>query len=171
MTQADKVQYSARMPSTGDRNNDPARSEDSRPDIKRSPSGAAGVGTNTQLAMRDHLAVLDLVQAYFRGIYEGKPDSLREVFHDNARVEDMITGAFRSRSVDEYLLAVSSRQSPLAAGDVFAMAPISIEVLNDVATVTAELRFLGNHFFNVLSLLRCDGQWLITHKLFGRAGQ
>jgi hypothetical protein len=38
-----------------------------------------------------------------------------------------------------------------------------------MATVTAELHFLGNHFYNVLSLLRCDGRWLIMHKLFGFA--
>jgi hypothetical protein len=40
-----------------------------------------------------------------------------------------------------------------------------------MATVTAELRFLGNHYYNLLSLLRCDEGWLITHKLFGATTQ
>ena len=119
--------------------------------------------------MSDHQAVRDLANNYLRSIYEGNTRGLREVFHPNARVEDMVTGTFRSRSADEYIQAVGSRQSPSAAGEAFTMKPMAVEVLGDMATVTAELRFLGNHFYNVLSLLRCDGQWLIAHKLFGVA--
>lgn len=117
--------------------------------------------------MIEHQAVLDLTQRYLRGIYEGDVDCLREVFHTNARIEDMVSGTFRSRNVADYINAVGSRQSPSAHGEPFRMAPVSIGIWADMATVTAELRFLGNHFFNVLSMLRCDGKWLITHKLFG----
>jgi hypothetical protein len=121
--------------------------------------------------MSEHQAVLELAQKYLRSIYEGNPQELREVFHPNARVEDMVTGSFRSRSAEQYIQAVASRQSPAEAGEAFTMAPLAISVLGDIATVTAELRFLGNHFYNVLSLLRCDGSWLITHKLFGTVRQ
>lgn len=119
--------------------------------------------------MSDHQAVLDLAHKYLRGIYEGNTQELHDVFHPGARVEDMVTGTFRSRSADQYIQAVGSRQSPSAAGEPFTMAPLAIDVLGDMATVTAELRFLGNHYYNVLSLLRCDEGWLITHKLFGAA--
>ena len=121
--------------------------------------------------MSDHQAILDLAHKYLRGIYEGNTQRLHEVFHPNARVEDMVTGTFRSRSADQYIQAVASRQSPSAAGEAFTMAPLAIDVLGDMATVTAELRFLGNHYYNVLSLLRCDEGWLITHKLFGPPSQ
>jgi hypothetical protein len=86
-------------------------------------------------------------------------------------VEDRITGSFRSRSAAEYIQAVASRQSPLVAGEPFTMAPMTIQVLGDTAVATAELRFLGNHYFNVLSLLRGDDGWRIAHKLFGSAGK
>lgn len=119
--------------------------------------------------MHDDQAVLDLVSKYLRSVYEGNTQGLREVFHPNARVEDMVTRSFRSRSADQYIEAVGSRQSPLAAGEPFTMAPRAIEVLGDMATVTVELHFLGNHFYNVLSLLRCEGRWFIMHKLFGSA--
>lgn len=119
--------------------------------------------------MTDHQAVLDLAYRYLRGVYTGDTQALHEVFHANARVEDTVTGSLRSRSADEYIQAVGARQSPSAAGEAFTMAPLNIHVLGDMATVTAELRFLGNHFYNVLSLLRCDGHWLIMHKLFGPA--
>lgn len=120
--------------------------------------------------MNNHRAVLDLVEQYLRGIYEGNVAQLRAVFHPDARVQDMVTGTFRSRSADEYIRGVASRQSPAAAGEPFTMSPISIDVLGDMAVATAELRFLGNHYFNVLSLLRTDGRWLIVHKSFGPPG-
>jgi Putative lumazine-binding len=118
--------------------------------------------------MSDHQAVLDLANKYLRGVYEGNTQALREVFYPDARVEDMVTGTFRSRSVEQYIEGVAARQSPSAAGEAFAMAPLDVTVLGDIATITAELHFLGNHFYNVLSLLRSDSGWRITHKLFGK---
>lgn len=118
--------------------------------------------------MGSHQDVLNLAERYLLAIYEGDTAKLHAVFHPNARVEDTVTGAFRSRFADEYIEGVGSRQSPKAAGEPFSMSPVSITCLGDMAIVTAELRFLGNHYFNVLSLLRVDGQWLITHKQFGR---
>jgi ketosteroid isomerase-like protein len=112
-------------------------------------------------------AVLELANRYLRSIYEGDTQTLREVFLPDARVEDMVTGSFRSRTASQYVEAVGSRQSPRAAGEAFTMSVLSIHVLGDMATVTAELRFLGNHYYNVLSLLRCDDRWRIAHKLFG----
>lgn len=120
--------------------------------------------------MNDHQAVLDLTTTYLRAIYEGDVAALRGVFHASARVEDAVTGAFRSRSADEYVQGVASRQSPQAAGEAFTMAPVSVEVLGDMAVVVASLRFLGNHYINILSLARIHDQWLIVHKLFGAAG-
>jgi hypothetical protein len=119
--------------------------------------------------MSSHQAVLDLVEQYLLGIYEGNVAQLRNIFHPNARVEDTVTGTFRSRSAEEYLQGVGSRQSPAAAGEPFTMSPRSIEVVGDMAIATADLRFLGNHYFNILSWLRIDGHWLIVHKLFGPA--
>jgi hypothetical protein len=118
--------------------------------------------------MSDHQAVLDLAHTYLRGVYEGNTQALRKVFHPDARVEDLVTGSFRSRNVAQYLEGVAARQSPSAAGEAFTMTPLAIQVLGDMATITAELHFLGNDFYNVLSLLRVDGGWLIMHKLFGR---
>lgn len=117
--------------------------------------------------MTDHEAVIELANQYLRGIYEGDTQALHAVFLPDARVEDRVTGSFRSRTADQYVAAVGSRQSPQAAGESFNMRVLSVQVLGDMATVTAELRFLGNHFYNVLSLLRHEDKWRIAHKLFG----
>jgi hypothetical protein len=114
-----------------------------------------------------HQALLDLAEQYLLGIYEGNAAQLREVFHPAARVVDTVTGTFRSRSADEYIQGVATRQSPVAAGEAFTMSPMSIDVVGDMAVVTADLRFLGNHYINVLSWMRVDGRWLIVHKSFG----
>ena len=96
--------------------------------------------------MTDHEAVLELANHYLRGVYEGDTQALHAVFLPDARVEDRVTGSFRSRTADQYVAAVGSRQSPQAAGESFHMSVLSIHVLGDMATVTAELRFLGNHY-------------------------
>lgn len=117
--------------------------------------------------MNDHQDVLDVALRYLRGIYEGNTAALHEVFRESARVEDAVSGKFRSRSAAEYIAGVASRQSPAAAGEDFTMSVLSIDVLGDMALVTADLRFLGNRYFNMLSLLRDEGRWRIAHKLFG----
>jgi hypothetical protein len=121
--------------------------------------------------MNHHQAILELANQYLHGIYEGNTQALHAAFLPGARVEDVVTGSFRSRTVDQYVDAVGSRRSPRAAGESFNMSVQSIHVLGDMATVTAELHFLGNHYYNVLSLLRCDDQWRIAHKLFGPPAQ
>lgn len=106
------------------------------------------------------------MQRYFQGIHEGDVEVLREVFHTAARIEDAYDGGLRSRSVEQYLSAVASRRSPQAAGEPLRMQTLSIEAHAGIATVSAELRFLGAHYYNALSLLDCDGRWRIVHKLF-----
>ncbi|WP_445143361.1 nuclear transport factor 2 family protein [Dyella sp. Tek66A03] len=49
------------------------------------------------------------MRKYVRRIDEWNAEGLRDVFHPNARVEDVTAGAFRSRSADVYMLLVASR--------------------------------------------------------------
>jgi hypothetical protein len=121
--------------------------------------------------MSERTARQALMQRYFRGIHEGDVEALREVFHRDARIEDAYAGGLRSRSVEQYLSAVASRQSPNAAGEPLRMQVLSIEAHAGIATVGAELRFLGGHYYNALSLLDCDGRWRIVHKLFAAANE
>lgn len=117
--------------------------------------------------MSSHDAVLGVMHTYFDSIYTGNADGLRAVFLPDAKVTDNVQGQLRVRSAEEYILAVASRKSPHALGERQAMNAISIEVLDGVASVTARLEMLGQRYFNVLSLLKQDGRWVIVHKLFG----
>ena len=83
--------------------------------------------------MTDHEVVIELANQYLRGIYEGDTQALRAVFLPDARVEDRVTGSFRSRTADQYVAAVGSRQSPQAAGESFNMRVLSVQVLGDMA--------------------------------------
>ncbi|MFC4527200.1 nuclear transport factor 2 family protein [Dyella halodurans] len=117
--------------------------------------------------MSSHDAVLGVMHAYFDSIYTGNADGLRAVFLAEAKVSDNVQGQLRVRSAEEYIEAVASRKSPHALGERQTMSAISINVLDGVASVTARVEMLGQRYFNVLSLLRHNGRWLIVHKLFG----
>lgn len=119
--------------------------------------------------MSERPAIQALMQRYFRGIHEGDVEALRDVFHPDARIEDAYAGGLRTRNVEQYLSAVASRRSPQAAGEPLRMQTLSIDAHAGIATVCAELRFLGGHYHNALSLLDCRGRWRIVHKLFAPA--
>ena len=117
--------------------------------------------------MGNHEAILDVVERYFESIYTGDVAGLRCVFHPAAQVTDNVRGPLRVRPVEEYILGVGSRESPQARGERRTMHAIAVEVLDGVASVTARLDMLDQRYFNVLSLIKQDDQWIIVHKLFG----
>lgn len=117
--------------------------------------------------MNSHQAILDLIEAYFEGIYKGDVEQLSGTFHPSAQVTDRVLGQFRVRPAAEYIDGVASRQSPQARGEARAMRVLAMDVLDGVASVTTRVEMLGQRYYNVLSLQRDDAGWRIVHKLFG----
>lgn len=117
--------------------------------------------------MNSHQAVLELIESYFESIYKGDAVGLANVFHPSAQVTDCSLGYFRARSAAEYVNAVASRESPHSQGEARSMKVLNIEVLGNVASVTTQLEMLGQHYYNVLSLLPDHAGWRVVHKVFG----
>lgn len=117
--------------------------------------------------MNNHQAILQVIEAYFDSIYVGDTDGLGRVFHPTAQVTDNALGQFRVRPVESYIRDVAARPSPQARGEARIMQVLNVEILDDVASVTARLEMLGQRYYNVLSLSRGDTGWRIVHKLFG----
>ena len=123
-------------------------------------------GETLEDAVNDHQEILAVLDAYFEGIYRGDTDLLRSAFHPQACLFGAIKGQAYFKPLDDYLAAVANRQSPKALGEVFAMKPLSVEVLDDIAFAKAHCRMLGFNYYDYLSLQRHEGQWLIVNKLF-----
>ena len=116
--------------------------------------------------MDSHQQILQVLDAYFGGMYSGDVERLRSAFHPTAVLWGEIKGQAYHRSLDEYLLAVSNRQSPQELGEAYAMEPISIEVHGSIALAKVRCPMLGFDYFDLLSLLDQDGRWAIASKVF-----
>lgn len=119
--------------------------------------------------MNDSAKIRDVVERYFNGVFKGDEALLRGAFHPEAVVYDNAKDGFRRRSIDEYISAVMSRQSPKSNGESQDMNILYLDVLADQATVTARLAFSGNRYYNALTLLHLDGRWWIVSKTFVNA--
>lgn len=119
--------------------------------------------------MNDSEQVRHVVQRYFNGVFKGDQALLWDAFHPQTVVYDNAKEGFRRRSIDEYVEAVMSRQSPESNGESQDMNILYLDVLADQATVTASVNFSGNRYYNSLTLLRLDGRWWIVSKIFVNA--
>lgn len=103
---------------------------------------------------------------YFQGIYNGATDKLENVFHPQALLFGDIKGEPYFKTVTDYIDGVKSRKSPNDLGEEFKMEILSIEIMNNMATVKAHVPMLGFNYYDLLSLNLVQGEWKIVNKLF-----
>lgn len=114
-------------------------------------------------------AIQQVIQAYFRGVFQGDIALLREVFHPQAYLFGDIKGQTYCKALEEYLDVVANRQSPATLGETFRMEILSIEILQEVAHVRVHCPMLGYNYYDYLALLQSEGKWKIANKLFTHA--
>lgn len=118
------------------------------------------------IEMNQHSEILGVLKNYFDGIHNGDVALLKTAFHPQATLFGDINGAFYCKTLDDYLLAVAERKSPNELGESYQMKPLSIEVLDSIAFAKTHCVMLGFNYYDYLSLLRVEGRWFITGKLF-----
>lgn len=116
--------------------------------------------------MNSHEEILSLLQRYFDALFTGNVEGLRALFHPQAMLVGKIRGLPFTKALEDYLAAVAARQSPQALGESFAMKVLALEVQHDIAYARVSCPMLGFDYTDFLSLIRLDGRWQISHKLF-----
>jgi hypothetical protein len=116
--------------------------------------------------MQEHPEIQALLKTYYEGLYHGDPQRLRQVFHPQAQLFGEIRGAPYQNTLEGFVNAVASRESPHARGEPFQMETLDIQLLNQIAYVRARCPMLGNNYFDYLALIHNGERWLITNKLF-----
>ena len=116
--------------------------------------------------MHEHQEIHALLRTYYEGLYHGDAQRLREVFHPQAQLFGEIRGAPYQNTLEGFVNAVASRQSPHARGEPFQMETLDIQLLNHIAYVRARCPMLGYNYFDYLALMHNGERWLITNKLF-----
>ncbi len=110
----------------------------------------------------DYEAIIDVLNDYFDGLYEGNVSKLRDIFHDDA----MLQGNGYRKTRDEWLEAVADRPVPRDEGMAFNFNIQSLELIGDQAMAKVDTPLLTAHFIDLLGLLKEDDQWRIVNKMF-----
>lgn len=139
------------------------RERRSHPTIDAAACNEPAPVRHTMNSEREIAALLD---TYLDGLYRGDTARLRAVFHPQAALFGDVRGAPYQNTLEGWLEAVAQRQSPFDLGEEFRMRTLGIEVIHEIAYAKAHCPMLGFNYVDYLSLLRHDGRWLITNKLF-----
>jgi hypothetical protein len=110
-------------------------------------------------------AVAAVLSIYFKGIFNGDTEQLRNIFHPQALVSGDVNGLPYFKSLNEYLEGVKNRKSPFDGNEIFRMEILAIEIINSIAIAKVHLPMFDFNYYDLLSLNKINGQWVIVNKL------
>lgn len=106
-----------------------------------------------------------LENLYFKGIYEGNIELLRQVLYPGTLLYGDVKGQPYAKTLDQYLEGVAHRQSPEAAGKPFKGSIISIDVVNTIAVAKVHVKMYEFNYDEFLSFHKIDNRWVIVNKM------
>ncbi len=113
--------------------------------------------------VNEYGVIAKVVQVYIDGARSGRGDDMKPAFHKDATIfgyvgDDLFAGPIQQ------LFAWNDENGP-ATGLQAQIA--SIDLVGTVATVRLELdNWTGHRFTDLFTLLKVDGEWKITNKVF-----
>jgi hypothetical protein len=129
----------------------------------------AAAATSVQ-SLADYEAVQTAMQGYIDGVLEGRSDRMKPSFHPAASFFGHYNGTVLAGSVQSLFDWVD--QNGPATGTKTQFGQIDIRetvalVRLEMESVSGKLSLGGNaRLSDFFTLLKIDGQWLITHKTF-----
>jgi hypothetical protein len=113
----------------------------------------------------DALAINDLLETYFKGIYEGSAGMLHSIYHPHTLLFCDLEGQPRTKTLVLYLNGVAHRQSPRESGKPFKAEILSVYVINSIAVGRVQVNMHDFNYEELLSFHKTDGRWLIVNKM------
>ena len=102
---------------------------------------------------------------YFKGIYEGDLDLLKQIYYPGTLLFGDVKGQPYAKTLSEYLDGVANRQSPKASGKPFKGEIISIKVVNSIAIAEVKVKMYDFYYHEYLSFHSIGDKWLIVNKM------
>lgn len=119
-------------------------------------------GAATWRRHADEAAVQTVVQAYFDGMMNGSPETLRAAFDHDAVLLGAGHGAPVRIPFEEW---AAKRNKPLGSdGGTYDNRIADIDVSGDAAMAKTVLEWPTTRYVDYLSLLKIDGEWKIVNK-------
>ncbi len=117
-------------------------------------------------SLEDKLKITQALESfYFKGIYEGDLNSLKNILNPGALLFGDVKGIPYKKTLDQYLESVKNRQSPKDAGKPFEGAILAIDIINSIAIVKAHVKMYEFEYDEFLSFHKIDGRWVIVNKM------
>lgn len=110
-------------------------------------------------------AVAAVLSNYFEGVYSGNTELLASIFHPESLVSGDVKGVPYFKTIAQYLEGVKNRKSPKELNEPFRMEIVSIEIINSIAVAKTHLEMFEYNYYDLLSLSKIDGKWIIVNKL------
>ena len=102
---------------------------------------------------------------YFKGIYEGDLNALKEAYHPGTMLVGDVKGLPYFKTLDQYFEAVKNRQSPKDSGKPFIGEIVSITPVNSIAVAEVQVKMYDFNYHEFLSFHKFDGRWMIVNKM------
>ena len=119
--------------------------------------------SNAPTNLSDYEAITKTVQHYIDGAKSGQGAEMKLAFHQDATIFGHAGANLMAGPIQTLFDAID--QNPAASGLQFRIA--SIDVIDTIATVRLELdNWSGKRYTDMFTLLKADGEWKITNKVF-----
>lgn len=116
---------------------------------------------------QDLLAITEVLEKYyFKGIYEGDVNKLKQVLYPGTLLFGDVKGEPYAKTLDQYLYGVQQRQSPKDSGKLFKGTIISIDIVNSIAMARVQVKMYDFNYTDLLSFHKLDNRWFIVNKMF-----
>jgi hypothetical protein len=115
--------------------------------------------------MEDSTAIRQVLDNYFKGIYEGDVALLGSTFHPGTLLFGDVKGVPYAKTLEQYLDGVKNRQSPKDSGMPFKGSIIAVDVVNSIAVAKVQVKMYAFNYFEILSFHQIDKQWGIVNKM------
>jgi len=113
----------------------------------------------------DSLGIREVLDNYFKGIYEGDIALLSSTFNKGTLLFGDVKGQPYAKTLNEYLDGVLNRKSPKDSGQPFKGEIISIDVINSIAIAKVRVKMYAFDYYELLSFHKIADQWLIVNKM------
>ena len=118
------------------------------------------MASSNSFANDDVTNISEVVQKYFDGTAQGKPELIKQAFLPSLELQFVKNGEFKRMPRADYLAIFKPGKTHDRIGKI-----VSIDVTGDAATVKATVLMGEKLVTDYLLLLKLDQQWRVSNKI------
>lgn len=120
------------------------------------------IATTAPISLSEYEAIGITVQHYINGGRTGRSEEMKVAFHADATIFGYVGPDLFAGPIQKLFDWVDQNPAPEVQGRI-----TSIDIVGTAATVRLELENWGDYrFTDFFTLLKLDGEWKITNKVF-----